>query len=558
MLKKYILSLAFFLLVSSAIFPALAVEANAPVKGTFVGVTYDEVQIDKNTSERRLKDITIQNTQGRTITLNIDKFTNLSVDGRTVKIDAFKLGMEVEADINLRRVKALHGKTEDGISGAINERDKTVYGFVTQLDRNGKFLTVKMDDGKDRTSFITTNTTFFKGKTFRDVSLVYEGDRVKLSYSQYDTNRLDRVEVIEQGVTIEGLYKGTILRIDQSNHKISLKDEQIFENWHWRSKKYDNSTSSYTYSTKTPIYVGDEQISTDRLRYYAGNEVHFVTVKKFGEEIVEKMVIQKENERTFNEEMASVNTKRKEVKLRNSGTFSYHDGTILVRNGRLIEPASLQAAGTAFILTDGLTKSRYANVIHIANDGFRSPNLGGYEIYFGKISSVGTYELTLADSSELVDGNWTYTPSNSYTFSNDTIAVEDRYNYVLDIIPQRDLKLYKYMNRYGYFYVKDGNIVAMHLVDGTKSSFYYKAADLISVGRLATVNPSTPAIISVENVSRWSGGSWNEAGKIYHMDIEQATIIRNGKVISAKELKPNDRLYILHESSVKGRFLFVD
>lgn len=557
MLKKYIVRLALFLLLISAFLPEQSAEASAPIKGTFVGVSYEEVQIDKNTTEKRLRDITIENSQGRTITLTIDKYAKLSVDGRIVKIEAFKSGMEVEADVNLRRVKALRGISHDVSPGTINDRDKTVYGYVTQLDRGGKFLTIKMDDGKDKTSFITNETTFFQGKTYRDSSIVYEGDRVKLSYSQYNTNRIDSVEVIEQGVKVEGLFKGTILRIDQSNHKLSLKDEKVFENWHWRANTY-NSTSSYTYSTKTPIYVGNEKISPDRLRYYAGNEVHFVTVKKFGVNTIEKMVIQKENERTFNEEMASVNTKRKEIGLRSSGTFTYHDGTILIRNGRLVEPASLQAAGTAFVLTDGLTKSRYASVIHIANDGFRSPNLNGYEVYFGKISSVSTYGLTLADSSELFDGNWTYSSSNSFTFSNDTIAVEDRYNYVLDIIPQRDLTLYKYMNRYGYFYVKEGHIVAMHLLDGTKSSYYYKAADLVSVGRLSTVDASSPALISVENVSRWSGGSWNEAGKIYRMDIEQATIIRNGKVISAKELKPNDRLYIVHESSVKGRFLFVD
>lgn len=557
MLKKYIVPLAVLLLLISGFSAGQTAEASAPTKGTFIGVSYDEVQIDKNTSEKRLKDITIENAQGRTITLNIDQYAKLSIDGRIVKIDAFKLGMEVEADVNLRRVKALRGMSHDVAPGTVNDRDKVVYGYVTQLDRNGKFLTIKMDDGKEKTSFIIAKTTFFKGKTYRDLSLVYEGDRVKLSYSQYDTNRLDSVEVIEQGVQVEGLYKGNILRIDQSTRKLSLKEEKIYENWHWRAKT-PNSTSSYTYSDKTPIYLGDEKISPDRLRYYTGNEVHFVTVKKFGEEIIEKMVIQKENERTFNEEMASVNTKRQEVVLRSSGTFTYHGGTILIRNGRLIEPASLQAAGTAFVLTDGLAKSRYANVIHITNDGFRSPNLGSYEIYFGKISSVGTYGLTLADSSELVDGNWTSVSSDSYSFSNDTIAVEDKYNYVLDIIPQRDLTLYKYMNRYGYFYVKDGHIVAMHLLDETMRPYYYKAADLVSVGRLATVTSAFPAVISVENVSQWSGGSWTEAGKIYRMDIEQATIIKNGKVISAKELKTNDRLYILHESSVKGRFLFVD
>ena len=552
MFRKSLVHLAIILLVIAGFTTGETAKANAPVKGTFVGVTYDEVQIDKNMTEKRLKDVTIQNAQGKTITLNIDKFAQLTVDSRPVSIDAFKLGMEVEADVNLRRVKAMRGKT--GTEPAvINERDRIITATVMQLERNGKFLSAKLDDGKENTYFITNRTEFFKGTTLTNVSNLYEGDRVKLSFSAYDSNRLESVEIIEQGIKIEGLYKGTINRIDQSNHKLHLKDEKVFENWYWRENTY-KSTSSYTYSTKTPIFVGNEQIRPDRLRYYAGNEVHFVTVKQFGKEIIEKMVIQKENERTFNEDLASINTRKKEVGLRQSGIFKYHDGTILIRNGRLIDPATLQAAGTAFVLTDGLNKSRYANVIHIANDGFRSPNLVDHKIYFGSINSVNTYGLTIGNARELTNNTWSNASSTTLTFSNDTIAVEDRGSSVLKFIPQMDLKFET--GRYGYFYVKDGNIIALHLLD--KRNPTYSAAGMVSVGRLDSVSPSYPATIDVRNVSRWQKGYWNEVGSLYRMDIEQATIIKGGKVISANELKNSDRLFILHESTIKGRIIFVD
>jgi len=42
------------------------------------------------------------------------------------------------------------------------------------------------------------------------------------------------------------------------------------------------------------------------------------------------------------------------------------------------------------------------------------------------------------------------------------------------------------------------------------------------------------------------------------MNIEQATIIRDGKVISSDDLQSNDRLFILNESIVKGRIILVD
>ena len=91
MARKPIILFTFFVLLFSSLFIANPTEASSLVKGTFVDVTYDEVQLDKNTTEKRLKSITIKNEQGRTMTLNIDKFAKLSVDSVMTTIDTFKL-----------------------------------------------------------------------------------------------------------------------------------------------------------------------------------------------------------------------------------------------------------------------------------------------------------------------------------------------------------------------------------------------------------------------------------------------------------------------------------
>ncbi|QTD41072.1 hypothetical protein [Sporosarcina sp. Te-1] len=543
--KCFLYILTFVLLLSSWI--ARPAQASAPVKGTFVSVGYEEVQVDKNTIENRLQDITIRNEEGRTMTLQIDKFAKLTVDSRPVKIEAFKLGMEIEADVSLRRVKALRGKT--GTQAAVTEsRDRIVTGLVSQLDRQGKFLSIKLDDGRSQTYFITSQTKVFKGTTQKDRSVIHEGDRVKISLSSYNTTRADSIEVVDQGIQVEALYKGKIQRIDPVTHKLIVADEQIYKNWLWWTSTY-KSNSSYTYSAKTPIYVGNEQIQPDRLRYYANQDIYYVTVKQAGKEVIQRMVIKTANERTFNESIASVNLTRKEIGLHQSGTFRYHDGTILIRNGRLVDPASLQAAGTALIITEGGSKSVFANVIHIANDGLQTPNMTDYSIYYGRIDSVGIYNLTLSNAFEMTNNGWTGVSSQALSFSNDTVAVEDRYNSILKLVPQIDLKFET--GTYGYFIVQDGTIITMHLVSSSSN-----IANLVSVGRLETVSNSF-GTINVENVSQWKG-YWSEAGKIYNMDVRQATIMKDGKVIAPADLKANDRLYILHESNVKGRIIIVD
>ena len=550
--------IAVFVLLFSSFFLANPVSADSPVIGTFVNVTYDEVQIDKNLTERRLSSITIKNEQGRTMTLSIDKFATLSVDSVSTTIDAFKFGMEVELDINLRRVKAMRGST--GTAPAkIEQRDKVVTGTVNQIDPNGTFLSIRLDNGQSKTYYLNSQTEVVKGTTFVDLSVLYEGDRVKLNFSEYNTNSIQSIEINVQGIKVEALYKGTIQRIEPTSNKVIMKDEQKFLDWRWQPNTALGingfSNSSYSYSAKTPIYVGTKLIQPDRLRQYANHDVYFVTVGQFGKEVIEKMVIKQKNERTFYEPMTFVNTTSKLIGLQKAGSIRYHDGTILIRNGRLVDANSLLASGTAFVTTEGSQQSEFANVVHISNDGFQSPNLTNHGIYFGQIHTANAYQLTLTNAMLLSKNNyWQPESMPTLSFSNDTVAVEDSMGSIRTIIPQQnEMKDYASKGKYGYFYVENNQIVAAHIIEPTAPT-----ATMVSVGRIEGITQFNPAIIRIRNVSQWQDGMWKEAGFISSMNIEQATIIKDGKVISAKDLRVNDRLYLLHESKVKGRILLVN
>ncbi len=523
--------------------------ASTLVKGTFVDVTYEEVPVDNEQTEKRLASITIKNTEGRMTTLRMDSTAVLSINGLLVSINAFKTGMEVEADVQFRRVSELRG-TSAATPGAINSREKVVTGTVNQVDKSGKYLSLRLDQGQERTYYLNEKTEIFKGTNLSDLSVLFEGDRVKLTFSEYDTNFIDSIEVNEQGTHIQGLYKGTIQQIDPINRKIILKNQKMFLNWLWQPLQA-NSISSYTYSSKIPIYVGDQQIDRDRLRHYANHEVYVVTVNQFGKEIIEKMVIKRTNERTFYESMRAVNSAVKWVELTNAGKLRYHDGTILIRNGRIVDSKSLYASGTAFVVTDGVTKSQYANVVHVSNDGFQSPNLANHQLYYGKVYATSPYKVMLSHAKVLSNNYWQNVSAPLLTFSNDTTVVEDSRNSVLKVLPSEN-EVSDRVGQYGYFYVANGHIRALHIIGKDLP------ATLVSVGRVESVQRFNPAVISVRNVSQWQQESWRETGSISSMNIEQATIIKAGKIISPKDLQVGDRLYLLHESHVKGRVLLVD
>ena len=188
------------------------------------------------------------------------------------------------------------------------------------------------------------------------------------------------------------------------------------------------------------------------------------------------MVIKKTNERTFYEPMTSVNIATKRISLQKSGAIRYHDGTILIRNGRLVDSNSLQSSGNAFVATDGTNQSQFANVVHITNDGFQSPNLVNHTIYYGKISSTRSYGLTLTNAMKLSNNQWENVAMPSFSFSNDTAAVEDFRASVSTIIARDEML--DHIGDYGYFYIADKQIVAAHLIGPSTSR-----ANLVSVGR---------------------------------------------------------------------------
>ncbi|GKV64951.1 MULTISPECIES: hypothetical protein [unclassified Sporosarcina] len=532
--------------IGSFFIPPASTEASELVTGTFVKAHYDEIQVDKDTVKDVLSKVTIKNEAGRTITLSIDNYAKLSVDTVPVKIEAFKLGMEIEADVDFRRIKTMNGKT-DTPSAVIEENGKVYSGVVSYMERSLKGLTVKLDDGRVKNIYLNADTEVFKKGKLTDIGSLYEGDRVKIKFSEYNSNYITMLEIMEPGVQVAGLYKGTIHSIDPVSKKIIMRDETQFRDWHWFPTK-KNSNTSYYYAAQTPIYLDDKPVPHNQLRKYQNHKVYLATVSKHGKEQVERIIIQKNSERTYYEPLKSFNGSQKQITLMNSERFHYHAGTILIRNGRLVEPEALGAYGTAFVAAAGPMNKQYANVIHISNDGLDSPNLADHSIFYGKVSGVLGYQLRLSALKELKNNVWVHSADKDFEFNNETYAVKNTGRVYYDLIPQMDLKFQ--MDNYGYFYMKGNQVIAAHLTD-------HHSNLIVSAGRLSAVSPDAK-MIDVRNVSQWRNGAWATQGFINKMDIQQATFIKNGAVIHSKDLRINDRLYIVAEDIVKGRMIIVD
>ncbi|WP_391120211.1 hypothetical protein [Psychrobacillus sp. L3] len=533
----YILTLIVLLFTTFSI--PFSANASTLVDGMFVDATYEEVVLSDKTTEKKLTKITLINDNGKTITLKIDKYTPLFINSTSTTIDAFKEGMWIQASVDLAKVTELRGFADipQGNSKAIGEY---LTGTVNEIDRNGKFIAINLKNKQSKRFYLDQYTQVFKDSKLVDLSVLFEGDRVKLNLSDYDLDTLSTIEIIVEGIQVEHLYKGTIQQIDANQKKLLVKDEKVFQNWDWQSIS-PNSLTSRPFTTKTPIYVGNKKIDPTQLRYYVNNEVYYVTINQLGKEVVQKIIIKQSNERTIHESLNAVDTTSQKIKLSNVGNISYHQGTIIIRNGRLVDASTLSQRGDAYVITSGGASSQYANIIQITNDGFQSASLSNYEIYFGQISNVGSNQILITNANRLINNYWYSTSSTSLNISNDTDVVDD-YN--------SSTKDFTYStSKYAYFYVKDNHVVAAHIIGSGNLASY------VSVGRLQL---NSSYYIDLNDASIWNGGSWSKSVPLTYIDISQTTFIKDGNVISINLLKENDRLYIIHDYYSKARIILVD
>ncbi len=525
------------------------------VTGTFVDVTFSEYTKPDGTIEQQLSKVTLQNDRGRTVTFNINKNTRLYINNTATTIEGFKMGMEVEAEISLRSVVELRGTSTtatepNGPSTGSGSSSKTTAGVVTSIDPNGLFIIVKPDVGEETTYYINKETNYQKGSSATDISALYVGDRVKLNFKNKNTSVVTKVAISETGTLVENLYKGEIQAVNPNANKLTVKNQHAFINWQFGSQT-TNDLSTMSFTSKVPIYVGNTKVEKGQLKNYIGSEAYYATVKQFGKEVIEKIVVLKNNERTYYEPMLSVDTDYQLLKLKSAGTLYFHNGTILIRNGRLIEPTGLLAYGTAFVIADGAARDHYAQVVQVTSDSFMSPNLAGHELYYGRLSQADGYLIEIDDAMKIESNVFKKTDDTVLSVSNSTKAMVDDGNKTYSVMP--DIELYLSEGDYGYFYVKEGHVQALHILDNAKP-----VAPLMLTGKLQSVKSKYPAVINVKSVSQWQNGRWYEAGEMVDMNIDQATIIKAGKVIQPSDLQASDRLVVLSDRFVKAHFILVD
>ena len=538
--KIFLLLIAFVIGISSYI-PMENVEAATTYNGEFISFSY---------SEGNPTSVAVMDSNNRRVRHNLATDVLYFMNGRPTNASSFKNGLTI------RLVKVGNQVTEIyGVQNIQSNTSPTAYqvnGIVTKIDPYGMYIQVKPEYDVEQQYYINRNTRFIKNSSVADLSMLYEGDRVRMKMPSQQTSTLAEVEIMGAGLLVENIYKGTLKTSDQYRNTITVTNGQPFENWMFGTS-VSTELSSFTFTNETTIYAGNLPIKKEDLRYYYGKEVYFVTLSQFSKEIVQKIVILQDNERTYYDDFKAVNTTYNYFALSSIGNMYYHKGSILIRNGRLIEPNSLTSFGTAYVISDGQTRGNYAHVVNVTNDGLNAPNLASHDLYFGELAFVDSpnYLLEVKNAVVLSNNYWRSSDDLILSYSNGTSANLNYNSQVIQLVPNMDL--WEYESYYGYFYVKDGHVQALHLLDESQEK-----SSRVLTGSISTINASTSTTISLKNVSQWYNSGWIESNAVQNINLTQTLIVKNGRSINANQLKTSDRVVLLTTQNLEAQILLVN
>ncbi|WHT48012.1 hypothetical protein QNH10_18495 [Sporosarcina thermotolerans] len=144
-----------------------------------------------------------------------------------------------------------------------------------------------------------------------------------------------------------------------------MSDSSKYTHYSWGYQSYYNRNSTFQLSNDVLIYYGGQLLDSSQFRYYSKFDAFFVTSMSFTNEIVQRVIINRSSGKDLQEEITFLNEGQQFIELKSSGKVNFHEGTIFIRNNRIVDPVSIMKGDKAFIATDNIDGKLYASIVYI-------------------------------------------------------------------------------------------------------------------------------------------------------------------------------------------------
>lgn len=562
MRKNIIVFLLVSILLGSSIFGTSKVDAaaNSPyING------YSEGFFIKHSGNR----ISFEEYDGTLHDIAFDGKTQLMIDERQVTIKDFKKGMEIYVKLEGRKIVYMDSFSTDS-PAYITPGNKQRSGTIKMIDRNQ--IAIKTTIGTEETYFTSPSTIALKNGENVNLNTLYVGDRVKLHFDNIDTTTVSKIVIEGESILIKDLYKGVLAVTNRMSSVVTFNNVEVFRNGNW--EKIGNLRLPY--NSDLPLYVGGQKIDYKNIENYRNKVVYIALKDHFGSDSAEKMVIKNQYEMTFSEKITSVNWYTSQIKLSNTRNIGFYDGTMVIKNGRLVDNYSITPNSSALVVADGRGGESTADVIYIYDEDINNSNIGMDRIYAGRVDSIGEYTLDLRDFFVLDKNKW---ESFGYVKEKDLKKLYyDNETFIYDLETKKSMTSSELLS--GKYHVDEDNMNREDRLDNLRdyNAYIYTDGDRISsiylmkeMDSLLKQNITTATIASgptedknmgttivLRDVKDWSERleKWNLKYGNMNLRIKDTLIVKNGKGIKGSDLKIGDRLYIVRDD-LEGKVIVV-
>lgn len=489
----------------------------------------------------------------------------ISINGRNATLEELLYGQEVEIILRGNVVTAIKGylPLDPDRHGYISPGSRIKVGDVLFI--NSEEIEIRVDGVRERYPLSPLPTIFRSGNR----AVVHEikvGDRVMLSFDDIYSSEISTIRVEDDERHIDKIYRGTLEQVNVRGRDIVLGNVTQYEGWNWINHEDDKIRLK---AEENVFFDGQTSIPLEGLAAATGEEVYVAVENSFGMERIAKLNIKQGSTVLYESTIDEIQFGTGRMIL-NNNSFNFHQGTIVVKNNRLVDILNLDFDQSIYIAADLALGQRNSAFIDIRYDRMLDDRIDGTRlvIYRGNIEDIDEYGVTVGrlayqlDYLKLENNRWEEVPRRtSLTLTDDTYIFDSELGGEIDssqftrsrFIDPEDIeneelrdrvrKSY-YLGKSAYFVVKETNVngqvysevLGLNLTPHTIYDRGRINTEHSAIGEVRQVDLDNKEI-TLTNLMHWNYLSlkWESVLSGETVNMDKAVVLINDRPIAQEE-----------------------
>lgn len=499
----------------------------------------------------------------------------ITVNGNYAHLTDLQGGQDLNMTVKNGYIVKIVTETFTDNPGGISEYGKMRMGSIYYLYNDS--ILFDLSNGQRVQYLVPSTTQIIRDGITTTMRALKEGDQVKLYFNDIYSNKVDRIEVEGIERLIKQVYKGEIKDVNPTSGIMTLSFPAVLKNTGWIQS--DQYMVDIPYNEKTLIFSGSNQVRPkDFGKLYKDKTAYVVVEENYGTETAVKVTIRSGGELMTYDTIDKLDTTQNSMELYNKENYNFNLGTIVIKDGRLIDPSRIKRFDSAYVVGDYFMGSKTANVVRLVT---KAESIFD-NLYVGALYQVDFNSMVFKNYAKMSANQWgtvEANPSRRFYYTTDTTITNVTNTPAVTIKPgdffhkgfaeeenkDKNNQGLKYERYYGLFVsdgsdvmyainlrqkglVKDQNIDDSTIDEAAIKGYLNETLRTTSLTRGTVEAVDTKwTRIQLTNSNEWSStlATWNANTVDTYVKYENTLILKNNKVIQPEEIKQGDALYVL-------------